>query len=127
MAFSHGLASLTYFVIPFAPTFHFAATFLAIRSYFAYMDNPLRSSFTMAMVKSNERGSAAGVTSLARIIPFGISPTIATYMMQSISLTLPLLVGGGLQFLNDITFFLMFRHVKPPEEMEEPAVERSSA
>ena len=127
MAFSHGLASLTYFVIPFAPNFFFAATFLAIRSYFAYMDNPLRVSFTMAMVKSNERGSAAGVTSLARIIPFGISPTIATYLMQSISLTLPLLLGGGLQLINDITFYLMFRRVKPPEELDEPTVERSSA
>src|ERR1051325_1601283 len=127
MAFSHGLASMTYFVIPFAPTFKIAATFLAIRSYFAYMDNPLRSSFTMAMVRSNERGSAAGVTSFARVIPFGISPTIATYLMQSVSLTLPLFIGGGLQLMNDIAFFLMFRQIKPPEEMSEPVVQRSSA
>ena len=116
MAFSHGLASLIYLSIPFAPTFFLAATLLAIRSYFAYMDNPLRASFTMAMVKSSERGSAAGVTSLARIVPFGISPTIATYLMQSVSLTLPLFIGGGLQLVNDVAFFLMFRHVHPPEE-----------
>ncbi len=80
------------------------------------MDNPLRASFTMAMVQSNERGSAAGVTSLARIVPFGISPTISTYLMQSVSLTLPLFIGGGLQLVNDVAFFLMFRHVRPPEE-----------
>jgi hypothetical protein len=88
-----------------------------IRSFFAYMDNPLRASFTMAMVESNERGSAAGVTSLARIVPFGISPTISTYLMQTVSLTLPLFIGGGLQLLNDVAFFLMFRHVRPPEEL----------
>ncbi|MDH3445567.1 MAG: MFS transporter [Deltaproteobacteria bacterium] len=117
MAFSHGLASLIYLTIPIAPTFFIAATMLAIRSYFAYMDNPLRASFTMAMVRANERGAAAGVTSLARIVPFGISPTIATYMMQSLSLTLPLLLGGGLQLINDVAFFLIFRHVKPPEEI----------
>jgi MFS family permease len=127
MAFSHGLASLIYLFIPFAPTFFIAATMLAIRSYFAYMDNPLRASFTMAMVKSSERGSAAGVTNLARVVPFGISPTIATYLMQSISLTLPLLIGGGLQLINDIAFYLMFRHVKPPEEVKSPVVQRSSA
>jgi len=91
------------------------------------MDNPLRVSFTMAMVKSNERGSAAGLTSLARIIPFSISPTISTYLMQSVSLTLPLFIGGGLQFINDVAFFLMFRHVKPPEEIKEPSAQRSSA
>lgn len=117
MAFSHGLASIIYLSIPFAPTFLSAAVLLSIRSYFAYMDNPLRASFTMAMVQSNERGSAAGVTSLARVVPFGISPTIATYLMQSGLLTLPLFIGGGLQLVNDVAFFLMFRHVKPPEEI----------
>jgi MFS family permease len=127
MAFSHGLASVIYLLIPLAPTFRIAATMLAVRSYFAYMDNPLRSSFTMAMVRSSERGSAAGVTSLARIVPFGISPTISTYLMQSVSLTLPLFIGGGLQLINDVAFYLMFRHIKPPEEITEPAVERSPA
>ena len=117
MAFSHGFASLIYLSIPFAPTFFSAAFLLATRSYFAYMDNPLRASFTMAMVQSSERGSAAGVTSLARVVPFGISPTIATYLMQNISLTLPLFIGGGLQLVNDVAFYLMFRDVKPPEEM----------
>jgi MFS family permease len=117
MAFSHGLASLIYLTLPLAPTLSLAAALLVIRSFFAYMDNPLRASFTMAMVKSNERGSAAGVTSLARIVPFGISPTISTYLMQTVSLTLPLFIGGGLQLLNDVAFFLMFRHVRPPEEL----------
>jgi sugar phosphate permease len=120
MAFSHGLASLIYLFIPFASSFFLAATLLTVRSFFAYMDNPLRASFTMAMVKSDERGSAAGVTGLARVVPFGISPTIATYLMQSISLTLPLVIGGGLQLINDIAFFLMFRHVRPPEEIKPP-------
>lgn len=127
MAFSHGLASLIYFFMPLAPTFIIAAAMLAIRSYFAYMDNPLRASFTMAMVKSSERGSAAGVTNLARVVPFGISPTISTYLMQSVSLTLPLFIGGGLQLLNDIAFYLMFRHVRPPEETDARAAQRSSA
>jgi len=117
MAFSHGLASMIYLTIPFAPTFILAATLLTIRSFFAYMDNPLRASFTMAMVRSDERGAAAGVTSLARIVPFGISPTISTYLMQSVSLTLPLFIGGGLQLANDVAFYTMFRHVRPPEEM----------
>jgi MFS family permease len=122
MAFSHGLASLIWLCLPFAPTLTLAAALIVIRSFFAYMDNPLRASFTMAMVKSDERGSAAGVTSLARIVPFGISPTISTYLMQTVSLTLPLFIGGGLQLINDVAFYLMFRHVRPPEELKGPAV-----
>ncbi|HXG53080.1 MAG TPA: MFS transporter [candidate division Zixibacteria bacterium] len=125
MAFSHAVASSLYLAIPFAPTFGLASVLLAIRSYFAYMDNPLRASFTMAMVGSAERGSAAGVTSLARQVPFGISPTVATYLMESVSLTLPLFIGGGLQLANDVAFYLMFRDVKPPEEIRRASPERS--
>jgi MFS family permease len=127
MAFSHGLASIIYLILPLAPTLAMAATLLVVRSYFAYMDNPLRASFTMAMVQSDERGSAAGVTSLARIVPFGISPTISTYLMQTVSLTLPLFIGGGLQLINDVAFYLLFRRVRPPEEIEEQAAQRSTA
>ncbi len=118
MAFSHGLASIIYLFLPLVPTLAPAAALLMIRSFFAYMDNPLRASFTMAMVQSGERGSAAGVTNLARVVPFGISPTISTYLMQSVSLTLPIFIGGGLQLINDVAFFLMFRDVRPPEEVK---------
>lgn len=127
MAFSHALASMIYLVLPLAPTLSLAAALLVFRSFFAYMDNPLRASFTMAMVKSEERGSAAGVTSLARVVPFGISPTISTYLMQSVSLTLPLFIGGGLQLINDVAFYLMFRHVRPPEELAEKSNGRKAA
>lgn len=116
MAFSHGIASLLYLILPFAPTFFFAGSVLVARSFLAYMDNPLRESYTMAMVKSGERGSAAGVTNLARVVPFGVSPTISAYMMQSLSLSVPLLIGGSLQLAHDITFYFMFRHERPPEE-----------
>jgi len=37
--------------------------------------------------------------------------------MQSVSLTLPLFIGGALQWANDIAFYIMFRDVKPPEEI----------
>lgn len=124
MAFSHGFASLIYLILPWAPTLALAASLLLIRSFFAYMDNPLRASFTMAMVQSHERGSAAGVTNLARVVPFGISPTISTYLMQNVSLTLPLFIGGGLQLINDVAFYFMFRNVRPPEEIKERAAER---
>ena len=127
MAFSHGFASLIWLCLPFAPILNIAAALIVTRSFFAYMDNPLRASFTMAMVQANERGSAAGVTSLARIVPFGISPTISTYLMQTVSLTLPLFIGGGLQLINDVAFFLMFRHVRPPEELAVSYTKSSTA
>ena len=94
MVSSHAMASLIYIFLPFAPSFFVAGVMMVFRSFVAYMDNPLRESFTMAMVKSEERGSAAGVTNLARVIPFGISPTISGYMMQSLSMNIPMMIGA---------------------------------
>ena len=86
MAFSHGLASLIWLCLPLAPTFTIAAALTIIRSYLAYMDNPLRSSFIMGVVRPEDRGSAAGFTTLSRQVPVAISPTISAYMMQAFAL-----------------------------------------
>ncbi len=116
MAFSHGLASLIYVFLPLAPTFTIAAVMTIIRSYLAYMDNPLRSSFIMGVVRPEDRGSAAGLTSLSRHVPVAITPTLSAYLMQSFSLGVPIFIGGFLQFFHDCVFYYMFRDVKPPEE-----------
>jgi len=116
MAFSHGLASLTLLCLPFAPTFTVAATLTVIRSYLAYMDNPLRSSFIMGVVRPEDRGAAAGFTTLSRHVPVTISPTLSAYMMQSFALNVPIWIGASLQLFHDCVFYFMFRDVKPPEE-----------
>jgi MFS family permease len=123
MAFSHGAASLIYILLPLAPTFAIAAAMTIIRSYLAYMDNPLRSSFIMGMVRPEDRGSAAGLTSLSRHVPVAVSPSLSAYMMQAFSLNVPIFIGGFLQFFHDCVFYYMFRDVKAPEEQAaKPAV-----
>lgn len=116
MAFSHGLASMIWLCLPFAPTFQIAAALTVLRSYLAYMDNPLRSSFIMGVVRPQDRGSAAGFTTLSRHVPVAISPSISAYMMQVFNLQVPIFIGGALQLFHDCMFYYMFRNVKPPEE-----------
>ncbi|MBI2534845.1 MAG: MFS transporter [Deltaproteobacteria bacterium] len=116
MAFSHGAASLIYLFLPLAPTFSMAAAMTILRSFLAYMDNPLRSSFIMGVVRPEDRGSAAGITSLSRHVPVAVSPSLSAYMMQSFSLNVPIFLGGFLQLFHDCVFYFMFRNVKPPEE-----------
>jgi len=116
MAFSHGAASFIYLLLPFAPTFMIAAALTIIRSFFAYMDNPLRSSFVMGIVRPEDRGSAAGITTLSRHVPVAISPTLSAYLMQSFTLNVPIFLGGILQLSHDCIFYFLFRNVKPPEE-----------
>jgi len=121
MAFSHGAASLIYLFLPLAPTFTMAAAMTILRSFLAYMDNPLRSSFIMGVVRPEDRGSAAGITSLSRHVPVAVSPSLSAYMMQSFSLNVPIFLGGFLQLFHDCVFYFMFRNVKPPEEQSSKA------
>ena len=116
MAFSHGLASLIYLFLPLAPSFSIAAAMTVVRSFLAYMDNPLRSSFIMGIVRPEDRGAAAGITTLSRHVPVAVSPTISAYLMQSFSLNVPIFIGGFLQLFHDCVFYFLFRDVKPPEE-----------
>ena len=116
MAFSHGLASVLYLVLPLAPTFNIAAALTIMRSYLAYMDNPLRSSFIMGVVRPEDRGAAAGFTTLSRHVPVAISPTLSAYLMQAFTLNVPVFIGGFLQLTHDCIFYFLFRDVKPPEE-----------
>jgi len=76
----------------------------------------LRSSFIMGVVRPEDRGSAAGLTSLSRHVPVAVTPTLSAYLMQSFSLGVPIFIGGFLQFFHDCVFYFMFRDVKPPEE-----------
>lgn len=118
MAFSHGLASLIWLLLPLAPTFAAAAALTIVRSYLAYMDNPLRSSFIMGVVRPEDRGAAAGFTTLSRHVPVAVSPTLSAYLMQAFTLNVPVFIGGFLQLTHDCIFYFMFRNVKPPEEQE---------
>jgi MFS family permease len=116
MAVSHGAASCLYLCVPFAPNFSIAAGLVIFRSFLAYMDNPLRSSFVMGIVRPEDRGSAAGITTLSRHVPVAVSPTLSAYMMQAFSLNVPILLGGSLQLFHDCVFYYLFRDIKPPEE-----------
>ena len=108
MAFSHGAASLLNMMVPFSPTFTLAAALTVARSFLAYMDNPLRSSFIMGVVRPEERGSAAGITSLSRQVPMTVSPTLAAYLMQAFSLNMPIFLGSFLQFTATALFMGYF-------------------
>jgi MFS family permease len=118
IALSHGAASVIYLMLPLAPTFAIAAAMTIARSFLAYMDTPLRSSFVMGVVRPEDRGSAAGMTTLSRHVPVAITPSVSAYLMQAFSLNVPILIGGFLQLLHDCVFYYMFRDVKPPEEQK---------
>src|SRR2546427_4661959 len=74
------------------------------------------SDLVMAMVRSQERTFASGITNLVRLGGWALAPSFAGLLMQGTSLAAPLFVGAGMKISYDLLLYRAFRRVKPPEE-----------
>jgi len=116
------LGVVTLALLPWMPTFTLAAVFYFFRMVIQRASIPLRQSYSMGVVAREERSSAAGLSNLPSQAAAAISPQIAGYIFESVSLEIPFEIGAGFQLLNAVLFFGLFRNIKPPEEAA-PAVE----
>ncbi len=111
-------------LLPLMPTFFLAATVYFARMALQRASIPLRQSYSMGVVSSEERSAAAGLSNLPSQLSAAASPLVAGYIFQSVSLELPFEIGAALQLLNAALFFSLFRNLRPPEEIartEQPA------
>ncbi len=116
MVFTHIPSNLFLIAIPFAPTALLAVVFLFLRQSVSQMDVPTRQSYTMAIVKPEERTALAGITNIPRSVAQGVSPGIASYLIGIANYSAPFVASGILKIVYDISIFFTFRKVKPPEE-----------
>lgn len=120
MVFTHLPANILIILVAFAPTLPVAAILYLVRMALSQMDVPTRQSYVMSVVKDEERTAAAGITNISRNISQAISPSLAGYIIQSLSLFfLPFLIGGVLKVIYDIALYFSFRNIKPQQEDEE--------
>jgi len=110
MVLSHLPANLMMAVIPFMPTLETSLFFYLGRSLLSQMDVPTRQSYTMAIVKPEERARFQSLLNLPRSFTLAIGPSIAGYLMQFIGLGTPLLVAGVVKAVYDVLFVLFECH-----------------
>jgi MFS family permease len=121
MVFTHIPSSLCLIAAAFAPNLAVALTLLLIRSALSQMDVPTRSSYVMAVVTPPERAAAASVTAVPRSLASAVSPAIAGVMLAGPFSALPLIACGVLKIAYDLALLAMFRHTRPPEEIQKRA------
>jgi predicted MFS family arabinose efflux permease len=80
------------------------------------MDVPTRQSYVAAMVLPNERTFASGVANLARNIFWAVGSSVAGFLMQNVTFSGTLVLGGGAKISYDLLLYRAFRNLKPPEE-----------
>ncbi|MCW3989632.1 MAG: MFS transporter [Candidatus Bathyarchaeota archaeon] len=116
MVYSHLPANLMTMSIPYMPNLATSSTVYVGRSLLSQMDVPTRQSYTMAIVKPEERSRVAGIINLPRSLTSALGPSIAGAIMQFVGPSIPFLIAGGLKAAYDLGLYFMFRNVKPPEE-----------
>ena len=118
MVFTHLPSNVLLALVALVPTFPLAVTILLLRQLLSQMDVPTRQAYTMALVTPEERTAAASVTSLARSVGSAASPVLSGLLLQGSLLVfgLPFILAGMLKAAYDTSLWLLFRHVRLPEE-----------
>ncbi len=116
MVFTHLPSNILLAFIPLMPNFALGGIVLLLRQTLSQMDVPTRQAYTMILVAPAERTAAASVTTLARNVGAGISPTIAGVLLSGalLGVGLPFLLAGALKSGYDLTLWAMFRRVPVP-------------
>ncbi len=116
MVFTHLPSSLFLMAVPFAPSFRWAVFFFLCREALVEMDVPTRQSYVAALVRPSERTFASGITNLARNLFWAVGSGAAGLLMQILSFSAPLFVGGAAKVTYDLLLYKSFRQLKTPEE-----------
>lgn len=116
MVFTHIPSSLLLVTLVFAPSFTVAAVLFLLREALVEMDVPTRQSYLMAVMSSEERTLASGVTHIVRMGGWAIAPLFAGTLMDRASLGTPVFIGAGMKIMYDLLLYRGFRHLPPPEE-----------
>ncbi len=117
MVFTHLRSSLFLMAVPFAPSFKWAVLLFLCREALVEMDVPTRQSYVAALVRPSERTLASGITNLARNVFWAVGSATAGFLMQALTFSAPLLIGGGAKVTYDLLLYRSFRLLKPPEEV----------
>ncbi|MGC2596606.1 MAG: MFS transporter [Nitrososphaeraceae archaeon] len=117
MVFTHIPSNILLILVAFAPTFPLAVAFYLARMTLSQMDVPTRQSYLVAVVREDERTAAAGITNISRNITQAVSPSLAGYILQSLSfLSAPFVLGGVLKIVYDVILYFNFKRIKPSDE-----------
>jgi MFS family permease len=106
MVFTHLPSNILLILVPLMPTLPLAVAMLLLRFSISQMDVPTRQSYTMAMVRPEERSAAAGVTGVARTLGAALAPTFAGRLFAQPSLiALPFYIAGSCKIVYDLLLY----------------------
>jgi MFS family permease len=117
MVFTHLPSNILLILVPLMPNLKLAVLVLLVRFSISQMDVPTRQSYTMAVVRAEERSAAAGITGVARTTGAALSPLFVGFMFTRPSwINAPFFIAGILKIIYDLLLYKAFIAIPPPEE-----------
>ena len=117
MVVTHLPSNVLLILVPLMPNLKLAVLVLLVRFSISQMDVPTRQSYTMAVVRPEERSAAGGITGVARTAGAAISPIFAGFLFSRPSLiNVPFFLAGTLKITYDLMLYRGFAAIRPPEE-----------
>jgi len=117
MVFTHLPSNILLMLVPLMPNLPLATLVLLVRFSISQMDVPTRQSYTMAIVRPEERSAAAGITGVARTTGAAIAPVLAGLLFARPSLiNVPFFIAGTLKIAYDLLLYRAFVRMEPSEE-----------
>jgi predicted MFS family arabinose efflux permease len=117
MVVTHLPSNLLLILVPLMPNLSLAVLVLLVRFGISQMDVPTRQSYTMAVVRPEERSAAGGFTGVARTTGAAMSPLFAGFLFARPALIdAPFFIAGTLKIIYDLLLYYSFRKLRPPEE-----------
>ena len=118
MVFTHLPSNILLILVPLMPTLSSAVLVLFLRFSISQMDVPTRQSYTMAVVRPEERSATAGITGVARTTGAALAPLfVGVLFAKPLLISVPFFVAGSLKIVYDLLLYREFLEVRPPEEL----------
>lgn len=86
-----------------------AMAVLVINRIIVMFTMPIRQTFASGMVDPEETATAIGVSNFARMGVRSVAPTLAGYMFDAVSLSMPFFTGAALMAINGVLYWMFFR------------------
>jgi predicted MFS family arabinose efflux permease len=119
MVLTHLPSNILLILVPLMPNLALAVVVLLARFSISQMDVPTRQSYTMAVVRPEERSAAGGITGVARTAGAAMSPIFAGLLFSRPALIdVPFFIAGVLKIGYDLALYRGFAAVRPPEEVD---------
>jgi MFS family permease len=127
----NGIATAILLAMPSVESFPLLGAMFVFRQFLMNMSSPIMSSFYMTHVDPTERAAAAAFSGTAWNFPNSITPAVGGYLMESVSVDLPLYLCGTTYAFSVLLVYLFFysyrgKRTSHPGDGREPPLTRDA-